>query len=153
MNHAHIAGHLGSDPEVRFTSKGQKVTVLRLAARVRKGASGEDTIWWRVTIWGEQFDKMIPYLKKGSPLIVVGEISKPEIFNDREGKPQISMGITAMNILFSPFGRPDRNQEHHESSESRFSEDAFAGQVQGGGGHGGQSAGNSSFSHDDEVPF
>ncbi|MDN3506213.1 MAG: single-stranded DNA-binding protein [Simkaniaceae bacterium] len=107
MNQITVAGHLGSDPEVRFTSSGQKVTTIRVAARVRKGSKGDDTIWWRVTVWGEQFDKMIPYLKKGSPLIVLGELSKPEIFTDRENRPQVSMNITANNLLFSPFGRPD----------------------------------------------
>ena len=66
MNQINIAGHLGADPEVRFTSSGQKVTTLRVATRVRRGAKDKDeTIWWRVTVWGEQFDKMVPYLKKG----------------------------------------------------------------------------------------
>lgn len=116
MNFGNLAGHLGADPEVRYTSSGKKVTTLRLATRARKGGNDE-TIWWRVTIWGEQFDKMIPYLKKGSPLVVFGEIQKPEIFTDREGKPQISMDITATHIQFSPFGKPDKEGEskapHH----------------------------------------
>ena len=107
MNQITVAGHLGADPEVRFTSSGQKVTTLRVAARVRRGSKGDDTIWWRITIWGEQFDKMIPYFKKGSPIIVFGELNKPEIFTDRDGRPQVSMNITAQNLLFSPFGRPD----------------------------------------------
>jgi single-strand DNA-binding protein len=106
-----IAGHLGADPEVRFTSSGKKVTTLRVAARAR--GSKDETIWWKVTIWEEQFDKMMPYLKKGSPVIVAGELSKPEIFTDREGKPQISMNITASNLWFSPFGRPDAS--HHDN--------------------------------------
>jgi single-strand DNA-binding protein len=107
MNQIIIAGHLGSDPEVRFTSSGQKVTTLRVAARARRKGNKDETIWWRVTVWGEQFDKIIPYFKKGSPIIVVGELDKPEIFTDREGRPQVSMNITAQNIMFSPFGRPD----------------------------------------------
>ena len=106
MNHTMIAGHLGADPEVRFTSSGQKVTTLRVAARARRSGKDE-TIWWKVTVWGEQFDKIIPYFKKGSPIIVVGQLSKPEIFTDREGRPQVSMNSTAQNIMFSPFGRPD----------------------------------------------
>lgn len=107
MNFGQFAGHLGADPEVRFTSSGKKVTVVRLACKTRK-AGKDDAIWWRVNIWGEEFDNMIPHLKKGSPLIVYGEILKPEIFNDREGKPQISMEIRAVSLHFSPFGRPDR---------------------------------------------
>jgi len=111
MNYLMLAGHLGADPEVRFTSSGKKVTTLRLATNARRGNTDE-TIWWRVTIWGEQFDKMVPYLKKGSAVIVFGDMQKPEIFTDRDGKPQISMNITANHIQFSPFGKPgDRSQQ------------------------------------------
>jgi single-strand DNA-binding protein len=111
MNFITIAGHLGADPEVRFTSQGKKVTTLRVATHARRGTNNDDTIWWRVSIWGEQFDKMIPYLKKGSPIVVMGEMQKPEIFTDRDGKPQISLNITASNIQFSPFGKPDRQAQ------------------------------------------
>lgn len=115
MNQTTIAGHLGADPEVRFTSSGQKVTTLRVAARVRRTGKDE-TIWWRVTIWGEQFDKMMPYLKKGSPVIVIGEMNKPEIFTDREGRAQVSMSLTASDLMFSPFGRPDQHGGEQKSS-------------------------------------
>lgn len=120
MNQITIAGHLGADPEVRFTSSGQKVTTLRVAARVRRGAKGDDTIWWKVTVWGDQFDKMIPFFKKGSPIIVFGELSKPEIFTDRDGRPQVSMNITAQSILFSPFGRPDSQNDEQEEGHHSF---------------------------------
>jgi single-strand DNA-binding protein len=143
MNQTMIAGHLGADPEVRFTSSGQKVTTLRVAARCRRGSKGDETIWWRVSIWGEQFDKMIPYFKKGSPIMVIGELNKPEIFTDRDGKPQISMSLTAYNLSFSPFGKPESNSsnqsEHNHSSE--FAETVAHGQ------------GKAPAFSDDEVPF
>ena len=152
MNQITIAGHLGADPEVRFTSSGQKVTTLRVAARARRSGKDE-TIWWKVTIWGEQFDKIIPYFKKGSPIIVVGELNKPEIFTDREGRPQVSMSITANNILFSPFGRP----EGHGSSEggephaqgATHAEPAFVAQETASFGQG---KADPAFS-EDEIPF
>lgn len=107
VNYLTIAGHLGADAEVRFTSTGKKVTTLRVATHVRR-PNADDTVWWRVTIWGEQYDKMVPYLKKGSGVVVCGEMQKPEIFNDRESKPQVSLNITASYIQFSPFGKSDR---------------------------------------------
>jgi len=155
MNQITVAGHLGADPEVRFTSSGQKVTSLRVAARVRKGSKGDDTIWWRITIWGEQFDKMIPYFKKGSPIIVFGELNKPEIFTDREGRSQVSMNITAQNLLFSPFGRPDSQaQSHNEEQESGGQEMAFS----GGGDQSrefgqGKEQSQEFKPNDDEIPF
>lgn len=113
MNFIHIAGNLGADPEVRFTSSGKKVTTLKVASRSRRGKGGEETtIWWRVTIWGEQFDKMVSFLKKGSAVMVYGDVHKPEIFTDREGKPQVSLDITAVHIEFSPFGgKPSQGGE------------------------------------------
>lgn len=113
-----IAGHLGADPEVRFTPNGQKVTTLRVATNTRKSGKDE-TVWWRVTIWGERFDKMMPYLKKGSAVIIIGEMSKPDIYTDKEGRPQVSLDLTAEMIRFSPFGRGDRNgQEQGASSQT-----------------------------------
>jgi single-strand DNA-binding protein len=106
MNQTTIAGHMGADPEVRFTSSGQKVTTLRVATKARK----DETIWWKVTLWGDQFDNMVPYLKKGSPVICTGELNKPEIFTDREGKPQISVSLTAWHVSFSPFGKPQSQE-------------------------------------------
>ncbi len=143
-----IGGHLGADPEVRFTASGQKVTRLRVATRgSRRSSKGEDTMWWRVTIWGEQFDRMIPHLKKGSPIIVYGELSA-EIFTDRESRPQISMHITASRLLFSPFGRPDGrpNEGMPETAEPNY---AGAG-VQKDQGRGKPDL--ESF-NDDEIPF
>ena len=103
MNIIEVAGHLGANPEERFTPSGQKVITLRLAATARKSGK-EETVWWKAVIWGDRFDRMMPYLKKGSALIVIGEMSKPEIYNDREGKPQVSMELTVEMIRFSPFG-------------------------------------------------
>ena len=163
MNFIHIAGHLGADPETRFTSSGKKVTTLRVATRTRKGQN-DDTIWWRVTIWGEQFDKMIPYLKKGSPIIVFGEVHKPEIFNDREGKPQISMEITAYQIQFSPFGKPGSGQQGQQgpaqegapvpasfaASHADAAPNPYMSHSPAGGKGGAQPQGQT---FDDEVPF
>lgn len=103
MNFLQIFGRLGADPETRFTSNGQKVTTFRVACNVRKGGKDE-TMWWRVTVWGERFDKMIAYLKKGSAVIVMGTMAKPEIYTSRDGTSQVSLEMTAETIHFSPFG-------------------------------------------------
>ncbi len=164
MNYLTIAGHLGADPEVRFTSSGKKVTTLRVATHARKGGT-DDTIWWRVTIWGEQFDKMIPYLKKGSPVVVFGEMQKPEIFMDRDGKPQISLNMTANHLQFSPFGKPDRPQDggNQEAAGPQASPGAYGGAVRESNAYAPQGAamgkGPASMPQgqgetiDDEIPF
>lgn len=109
-----IAGFLGADPEERFTAKGKRVVSLRVATRVREGGQDE-TVWWHVNIWGDRFDKMLPHLKKGYPIIVIGKMSKPKHYT-RDGKVEVSLTINADMIEFSPFGRPDRPAESQGQS-------------------------------------
>lgn len=151
-----IAGHLGADPETRFTPQGQKVTTFRVATTIKRGQK-EKTLWWRITCWGDRFDKKLQYLKKGSPVIVVGEIGIPEIYQDREGNQQISLDVTAEMIQFSPFGmgKGDRNQD--ASSQRAQDADPDMQALQGSGARAQKSSSNqmqttSSFS-DDEIPF
>lgn len=103
-----IAGHLGSDPEVRFTPSNQKVTSFRVATNIKRGSENEKTVWWRVTCWGDRFDKRLAYLRKGSAVIVIGEMGEPKIYTDKSGNQQISLEITAEIISFSPFGKGTR---------------------------------------------
>ena len=119
MNFIEIMGHLGADAEVRYTPNGQKIVTLRVATNLRKNGK-DQTVWWRVTIWGERFDKILTYLKKGSSVIVMGELQKPEVYTDRNGATQISLDITAEVIRFSPFGRAaaETNAAPNESGTS-----------------------------------
>jgi len=121
MNITEIMGHLGADPETRFTPNGQKVISLRLATNSRKSGKDETT-WWRVTIWEDRckIDKMLPYLKKGSAIIVVGEM-QTAIYTDKEGRPQVSHELTADLIRFSPFGKPDSaKQEGGQAAQGSY---------------------------------
>lgn len=115
MNQMTLMGHLGADPEVRFTSSGQKVTTLRIACNQRRGGK-ETTLWWRVTIWGEHLDKILSYFKKGSAIIVMGEMLEPQIYTDKNGQPQVSLEFVAHNISFPPFGKGERQESQGTSS-------------------------------------
>jgi len=157
MNQTTIMGHLGADPEVRFTSGGQKVTTLRVAANQRRSGK-EETIWWRVTIWGESFDKMMTFLKKGSAVIVAGEMLKPEIYNNKEGQPQVSLNLVAYHIAFPPFGRGEKQEGQQSSyghSSSQQGSYGGSGEQQMGQQQGQSQDNYQSFNafSEDEIPF
>ena len=147
MTIVHLAGHLGADPEVRMTPSGQKVTSLRVAVNQRKGKE-DVTVWWRVTIWGDQFERMMPYLKKGSGIMAIGEMQPPEVFADRDGNQRISMECTAVHLAFSPFGRTDKKEgESTGAGAGAGVGGGYGGMVETGGprqaapAYGGQAAG------------
>lgn len=147
-----IAGRLGQDPETRFTPKGQKVTTLRVATNVRRGKV-EKTVWWKVTLWGETFDRMLPFLKKGSAVFIMGEMDAPEMYQDREGNTQVSLGMTASYIGFNPFGSgksENPNEPQTESFEHESNQSSFAPSTRGAAKP--QSAQVNPFA-DDDIPF
>lgn len=118
-----LAGHLGKDPETRFTPSGQKLTTFTMAVNQRKGKE-EVTIWVRVVIWGDHLDRIMSYLKKGSGVIVVGRMNPPQSYTDKEGRTQVSLEVTAEMIEFSPFGRSERgadNQGQQSNANGSYS--------------------------------
>lgn len=155
-----IAGHLGQDPEIRHTPTGQKVTTLRVATNIKRGTK-EKTVWWKVTLWGDRFDKKVPYLKKGSAIFAMGEMGIPEIYTDKEGNPQTSFELIADTVLFNPFGgRGEKSQEGDAEAASSGQRGANKSYSQPGGAQSSgaqygmtQGAGLSQAITDDDLPF
>ena len=119
MNTIQIAGRLGADPAPRVTPKGIKVTTLSVATSIYQNGK-DDTIWWRVTVWNDEFKNIIDHLKKGSAVVIVGEMrNKPETYVDKNGVTQVTMTITAISIRFSPFGSPDKASSDGQAQGQR----------------------------------
>jgi single-strand DNA-binding protein len=155
MNNIMIAGHLGADPENRFTQDGRKVTSFRVATNVRKGGQ-DQTVWFRVSVWGDRFDKMMVHLKKGSAVIVHGEMGAPQIYTDKNGQPQVSIDVTADRISFSPFGKGERTGSAPGASNasSSFGEQTYGDDFESTGSFGTASgSGRGNYASDEKVPF
>lgn len=107
-----IAGHLGRDPEMRYTPAGVPVTDFSVAIDKsytnKDGARIERTKWYKVTAWRGLAENCAQYLHKGRAVIVEGEINA-EAYLDREGNPVAKLVITADTVKFLP--RPTTNDE------------------------------------------
>ncbi len=112
-----ILGHLGNDPEERLTPSGQKVISFRLAEKSRRGGE-EETIWYRISVWGDRSKNVISYLKKGSAAMVTGDLHKPRIYEDRDKQSQVSIDVTANSVDFIPVGKGERGGEGQPSQHS-----------------------------------
>lgn len=111
MNMIHLMGRLGAKPEKRVTPNGNKLTSFTLACNTRRGGK-EETMWYKVTVWTSDFDKIIEYFDKGTAVVVVGELGKPETYTNKEGVTQISLPVTARYLGFSPYGRDERESNN-----------------------------------------
>lgn len=169
MNILHIIGFLGADPEERTTPSGQKLWVLRVATRTKKNGQ-EETVWWRLTIWGDQFDKMLTYFKKGKPIYAIAEMGKLDIYTDKTGHPQVSYEATVKSIHFLPYNNDRQEQDNQQSAAPSYggyqsqntASPSFAESYAGAGQHQaqdfsgtafGSAQSQQSYGDDDGIPF
>ncbi len=93
-----IIGHVGRDPEMRYTPSGVPVTSFTVATNRRwtnqNGEAQEKTTWFRVTCWRKQAEIAAQYLQKGKLVLVEGEV-EAQAYTDREGSARASLEITA----------------------------------------------------------
>lgn len=83
-------GHLGKDPEVRFTQGKQAVANFSIAINEawtdKDGKKQEKVEWIRIVVWGRQAETCGEYLKKGRQVGVEGRLQTREYEKDGEKK-------------------------------------------------------------------
>ncbi|HSN78537.1 MAG TPA: single-stranded DNA-binding protein [Anaerolineae bacterium] len=98
-----VVGHLGRDPELRFTPSGQQVCSFSVATSRswtdQSGQPQEKTTWFRVTAWGKLGELCHQYLAKGRLVLVEGEIDA-SAWTAQTGEPRASLELNARNVRF-----------------------------------------------------
>ncbi len=104
-----LVGNLGRDPEMRYTPNGTPVTTFSVAtSRKYKDSAGEtkeETVWFRVSVWGKQAEVCNQYLAKGRNVLVEGSLvgdenGGPRIWTGQDGKPRASFEVRAQTVRF-----------------------------------------------------
>lgn len=105
-----LIGHLGSDPDLRYTSQGTPVCTFSVATNRRwtnnDGTQGEETVWWRVSAWGRLGETCHQYLSKGRMVFIEGEIvpdpqtGGPRLWTGKDGQVRASFEVRARTVKF-----------------------------------------------------
>lgn len=101
VNKAIIIGHLGRDPELRYTQNNTACCNLNVATS-RKYMRGqeqvEETEWHRVVVWGKTGEACNQYLAKGRQVYVEGRLQTTSY--EKEGVKRYSTQIVAETVQF-----------------------------------------------------
>jgi single-strand DNA-binding protein len=113
LNKVTLIGNLGSDPEVRSVTGGNRVATFSLAtSRTWNDASGakqEKTEWHRCVVWNSKSstlaDVVERYVKKGDKLYIEGRIEYRQ-WQDKDGQTKYSTEINVRELIMlgSPRG-------------------------------------------------
>ncbi|PYO09912.1 MAG: single-stranded DNA-binding protein [Gemmatimonadetes bacterium] len=112
LNKVMLIGNLGSDPEVRSTTGGNRVATFSLATsrqwNSQNGEKQEKTEWHRCVVWNTKgtglADVVEKYCKKGDRIYVEGRIEYRQ-WQDKENQTRYSTEINVRELLMLGGGR------------------------------------------------
>lgn len=98
-----IIGDIGRDPEMRYTPAGKPVTNFSVATSKKYQKAGEwvtETLWFRVSVWGNMAEPVFKYLAKGSRVMVEGELKAPHVYQKDDKSWDAQLEMTAATVKF-----------------------------------------------------
>lgn len=113
FNNCTFSGNLGRDPEVRYFEDGKMIANFSIAVEGRRGT---DAMWMPVKVWGKQAQVIADYVKKGSQIIVSGELEQESWTSAKDGESKSRMVLNCRN--FTLLGRRDRDASGGGSAKS-----------------------------------
>ena len=150
-----LIGHVGQDPQMRYTPDGTPVTNFSVATKetVSKtlpgggerpcpngwkesynGRNWEVTTWWRVACWRGLAETVNQFVSKGMLVFVEGTIQgeatdgtvNPRIWTGQDGIARASFELTARNVKFmTRAGEGPAAAPFGEAPPDGFEEDAL----------------------------
>ena len=120
INSVILGGNLARDVELKDTPTGKKVCTLVVANNrtyLSNGNKIKDTSFIDVEVWGAIAENCYRYLKKGSPVVVVGSL-KQERWEAEGGQKRTRFKIVASQIQFLPSGNRAQKEETEEPADN-----------------------------------
>lgn len=103
LNKVLIVGNLVKDPEMRYTSSGVSVTNFKIASSKRfkdgLGTPREDVCYIGVVAWHKLAESCSQFLKKGSAVLVEGEL-RSRLKENGDGSKRSFVEINALHVQF-----------------------------------------------------
>ncbi len=103
LNRVQLMGHLGKDPEGKFTPTGKRVAHFSVAIsnrwKSKEGEAKEYTEWVNIEAWGRLGEVCQEYLKKGSLVFVEGRLKTDKYEDKGETKYYTKVVALSMQML------------------------------------------------------
>jgi single-strand DNA-binding protein len=163
LNKVILVGNLGQDPDVRSMQNGDKVANLSIATsenwKDQSGQRQERTEWHRVVIFGKVAEVAERYLKKGSKVLIEGQLQTRKW--EKDGKTNYTTEVVVRGFNGNMTMLDSRDGSGGGGYGGGSSGGGYGGGSRGGsddgyddrGGPSGGSGRDYSADLDDEIPF
>lgn len=120
-----LSGNLTRDPEEKTFNSGAKVVKFSLAVTNRRGKDKEEVFFVDFESWEERnSDFLMKYVKKGSNVLVTGEL-KEDSWEDKDGEKRKKLCFRTHNVVFmdSVSKKEDKPAQENKSVKNKEVDD------------------------------
>lgn len=113
-----IIGNVGREPDFKYTQSGIALCNFSVAVTERFGGKDgaekrEETTWYSCTAWRQQAEIANQYVKKGSPIFVVGTV-KVRAYINKSGEAAASLDLTVKTFQLLGKQEGGKQREYDE---------------------------------------
>jgi single-strand DNA-binding protein len=123
LNKVLLIGHLGRDPEMRYTPSGRPVTSFSLAtSRSWTSAEGErheEKEWFNIVAWGNLAEICKQYLTKGQQIYIEGRL-QTRGWEDETGKKHFRTEVVANEMIMLGDRRSGESENKNQGESYEF---------------------------------
>lgn len=100
LNVISVSGRMATDPTIKDVN-GMSCTSFNIASdSMKKDENGTKIpIFYSVSVWGQNGERAAKYLKKGNPVLIVGDFSQ-RTYTGNDGKDRFQNQIRASNVEY-----------------------------------------------------
>ncbi len=156
VNKVILLGHLGGDPELRYTGSGKAVAGFTVATSSYAGRDREPTTeWHRIVVWDKLAELCNQYLYKGRQVYIEGRL-QTRAWEDRNGQKRYTTEVVAQQVIFLGGGQGRGRQDPYAQP---LPPSQGAPEPRGGDRYNGPPPGEPDdvppdpFENDDDIPF
>lgn len=94
-----LEGHLGKDPELRYTPSGKAVCTFSVAFNPGKKDEKKPPVWFNCKAWNTLAEGIAANYKKGQGIKIANAFLDVEIWKDREGNEKSKQVWIVMELI------------------------------------------------------
>ncbi len=103
LNKVLLIGHVGADPELRYTPQGTPMTTFRMAvSRQWRGSDGtvhDETDWFMIVAWNRLAEICDQYLRKSSHVYIEGRLQNRSWDDAQSGEKRYRTEVVASDMI------------------------------------------------------
>lgn len=123
MNSWNFTGNLGRDAETRYTQSGDSIVSFSVGVKSGFGEKAT-TSWANCSMFGKRGEAVAQYLKKGTQVGIVGEVSLRE-WQDKEGQKRVNLDVRVndLTLLGSKQEQPQQKADRPAKKSAAIDDD------------------------------